>query len=60
MQEAKPAEAIYTNEETGEAIRCEVINSNILISGRRFMSIRIDGETKTVPAKDVEITEEAG
>ncbi len=56
MQEAKPAEAVYIDELTGEEIPCRVTNSNILISGRRFMSIRIGDEDKTVPSKNVRIT----
>ena len=56
MQEAKPAEAVYIDEASGKEENCVVTNSNILISGRRFMSIRIGDEDKTVPAKNVRIT----
>ena len=55
MQEAKPAEAIYTDERTGEQIPCLVTNSNVLISGMRYMGIRIGDEEKTVPAKSIKI-----
>ena len=55
MQEAKPAEAIYTDEKTGEEIPCLVTNSNVLISGMRDMGIRIGEEEKTVPAKNIKL-----
>ena len=55
MQEAKPVEGIYTDEETGKKIPCLVLNSNILISGKRYMSVKINDENRTVPAKDVEM-----
>ncbi|MCR5119358.1 MAG: hypothetical protein K6B44_07035 [Lachnospiraceae bacterium] len=53
MQEAKPTEAVYLDEKTGEEKACMVVNSNVLISGVRYMGIVIDGERKTVPAKNV-------
>lgn len=53
MQEAKPVEAVYLEETTGEEKACVVVNSNVLISGVRYMGIMIDGERKTVPAKNV-------
>ena len=55
MQEAKPVAAVYTDEETGEKIPCMVLNSNILINGRRYMSIKINDENRTVPAQNVEM-----
>ncbi len=55
MEEAKAVEAVYTDAESGVKRDCLVVNSNVLISGVRYMGIMLDGERVTVPAKNVEI-----